>query len=96
MITPKPLGVLCNRSKHCDFVETTASVCHKNICQAIAEGLDLAQSLPEFGVNDYSAARSLRVPVMMMGIPVARACLRASAVFSMELAQYWQLLNKFP
>lgn len=54
MITPKSLGALSNMSGHCDVVDTTARACHEHI-PTIAEGLDCARGLPEFGTNDNPA-----------------------------------------
>lgn len=44
-----------NMSNHCDVVATTARQQHEDICPDIAEWLDRARSMPEFGAKDNSA-----------------------------------------
>lgn len=58
MSTLKSLGVSCNMSQNYDIVETTVRACHENIRLAIANELDRARSMLEFGANDNSVLDS--------------------------------------
>lgn len=55
MIMSKAFGVSGKNSEHCDVVSTTACALNDDTYRAIAEGLDRARSLPEFGANGKSA-----------------------------------------
>lgn len=55
VIKPNLLRVLCNMSKKFKVIQTMAQACHENILRLIAEELDWARRLLEFGANDNSA-----------------------------------------
>lgn len=78
-----------NISEHSCVIETTARVHHVHISLVIAEVLDRAGSLPEFGVNDSSELAIALVQLVMVGILVARAPLPASPVLFNELVPYY-------
>lgn len=94
MIMPKSLGVLCKISKHCVVIRTSAVTRHDDVGGVINEELDRARRLPKFCSNDNSTVSASRVEAVMFGIPVEVRS-QGSAVLSIDLASYFQLLDKF-